>query len=197
MRSAATLLFLVAPLSTAAVEKAWVTDELRLGMYTEQGGRGKPQRTLASDVELRVLERKAHWARVRTTRGVTGWVKAGYLVDSPPAKIALPSLRKEVERLREAFSQSQKSLEETRKKKDQVFASQQELEIEKSKYLTQLGRLTEENEEIKGVLSDRGIKVPLTWSLSAAGLALVLGLIAGVSWLDRRIRKRHGGFRVY
>ena len=94
IRSVTAILFLVALLSVAAVEKAWVTDELRLGMYKEQGGRGKPQRTLDSAVELRVLERKTHWARVRTTRGVTGWVKAGYLVDAPPAKIALPSLTK-------------------------------------------------------------------------------------------------------
>jgi len=194
---AAFLLFLSTPLSVSAVEKAWVTDELRLGMYSERGGRGKPQRTLASDVELSVLERKVHWARVRTARGVTGWVKAGYLVDSPPAKIALPNLKKEVERLRDALSQSQLSLEETRKKRDQLSASQQELENVKSKYLSQLGRLTEENQEIKGLLSARGIQVPLTWSLGAAGLALVLGLIAGISWLDRRIRNRHGGFRIY
>ena len=194
---AAAVLFLVASSSALAADIAWVTDELRLGMYKDQGGRGKPQRTLASDVELRVIERKNQWARVRTTKGVTGWVKAGYLVDAPPAKIALPGLKKELERLRGALSQSQLSLEETQNKRDQLSISQQELENEKSKNLAQLGRLTEENQEIKGLLSARGIQIPLTWSLGASGFALVLGLIAGVAWLDNRIRNRHGGFRIY
>ena len=196
-RLVAAILFFIAPLTADAVEKAWVTDELSLGMYKEQGGRGKPQRTLASNVELRVLERKTHWAKVRTTRGVTGWVKAGYLVDAPPAKIALPGLQKEVLRLRNALSQSQLSLETTQKKRDELSASQQALESEKSRHLARLGQLTEENQEIKEVLSAKGIQIPLTWSLGASSLALILGLIAGVAWLDNRIRKRHGGFRIY
>ena len=114
-----------------------------------------------------------------------------------PRRLLCRALQKEVERLRDALSQSQLSLEETRDKRDQLSTSQHELENEKSQHLARLGQLTEENQEIKELLSAKGIQIPLTWSLGASGVALVLGLIAGVAWLDNRIRKRHGGFRIY
>ena len=39
--------------------------------------------------------------------------------------------------------------------------------------------------------------VNLEWFLGSLAAAFILGVIGGMRWLDRRIRKRHGGFRIY
>ena len=39
--------------------------------------------------------------------------------------------------------------------------------------------------------------VSLGWFLGSLLIALVIGGIGGMSWLDQRIRQRHGGFRIY
>ncbi|HEC19360.1 MAG TPA: hypothetical protein ENI97_08450 [Gammaproteobacteria bacterium] len=40
-------------------------------------------------------------------------------------------------------------------------------------------------------------QVGLEWLLVLSVLALFAGIIIGITWLDRRIRQRHGGFRIY
>jgi hypothetical protein len=44
---------------------------------------------------------------------------------------------------------------------------------------------------------EQGWAVNLEWFLGSVIVALIIGLIAGVTWLDKRIRQRHGGFRIY
>lgn len=39
--------------------------------------------------------------------------------------------------------------------------------------------------------------VSLQWFLGGLAAAFTIGIIGGVRWLDRRIRARHGGFRIY
>ncbi|MCF6363625.1 MAG: TIGR04211 family SH3 domain-containing protein [Gammaproteobacteria bacterium] len=39
--------------------------------------------------------------------------------------------------------------------------------------------------------------VNLEWFFGGLAAAFILGIISGMRWLDRRIRKRHGGFRIY
>lgn len=39
--------------------------------------------------------------------------------------------------------------------------------------------------------------VKLEWFFSSIVVALIIGLIAGMAWLDKRSRQRHGGFRIY
>ena len=36
-----------------------------------------------------------------------------------------------------------------------------------------------------------------TWVLGSAGVALIIGFIAGWRVLDRRIRRKYGGLRIY
>jgi hypothetical protein len=45
--------------------------------------------------------------------------------------------------------------------------------------------------------SEQGWAVNIEWFLGSIIVALIIGLIGGMTWLDRRIRQRHGGFRIY
>lgn len=44
---------------------------------------------------------------------------------------------------------------------------------------------------------DDGWSVSIEWFLGSIVSALLVGLILGMTWLDKRIRQRHGGFRIY
>jgi SH3 domain protein len=44
---------------------------------------------------------------------------------------------------------------------------------------------------------DEGWRVGVNWFLGCLIVALIAGFIAGILWLDKRIRQRHGGFRIY
>jgi len=45
--------------------------------------------------------------------------------------------------------------------------------------------------------SEKGWTVNIEWFLGSIVVALIIGLIGGMTWLDKRIRQRHGGFRIY
>ena len=44
---------------------------------------------------------------------------------------------------------------------------------------------------------EQGWSVDIEWFLGSIVVALILGLIGGMTWLDKRMRQRHGGFRLY
>lgn len=45
--------------------------------------------------------------------------------------------------------------------------------------------------------SGNGWSVHVEWFLGGLTAALIAGFVAGITWLDKRIRRRHGGFRLY
>jgi uncharacterized protein YhaN len=54
--------------------------------------------------------------------------------------------------------------------------------------------------EESDALPDRkndGINISIGWFLGSIVVAIIIGLVAGMTWLDKRIRQRHGGFRIY
>lgn len=44
---------------------------------------------------------------------------------------------------------------------------------------------------------EEGWSVDIEWFFGSIVVALIIGLIGGMTWLDRRMRQRHGGFRLY
>lgn len=45
--------------------------------------------------------------------------------------------------------------------------------------------------------TDDGWTITMQWFLGSLFTALIIGFIAGLTWLDKRIRRKHGGFRIY
>lgn len=63
---------------------------------------------------------------------------------------------------------------------------------------------TDTNEEAPALMlnteastQDDGWSVSLKWFFGSLFTALLIGFIAGITWLDKRSRQRHGGFRIY
>ena len=45
--------------------------------------------------------------------------------------------------------------------------------------------------------SEGSWSVEMEWFFGSLFTALLIGFVAGITWLDKRSRQRHGGFRIY
>lgn len=181
----------------ALAETAYVTDNLRLGLHKQSDTRDKAFRILDSGQEMEILQRDSLYALVRLPDGVQGYVKTGYLVDDKPAKLIVAEIMAE----RDSFGQE---LKDTKSAFAGSAGRIAELESQVTELSTSLNtgraavsQLTEENTEFRDRLSLYRLSLPWPMVLGAALVALVLGFVTGIWWIDTRSRRRHGGFRIY
>jgi SH3 domain protein len=181
----------------ALAETAYVTDSLRLGLYRTDDTTEKPIVNLVSGTPLEVLERNSSYARVRTSAGEEGWVKATYLVDDKPARLRVAELEAEVEGLRGEVDRA-KSTHSNAEQELSALGKQIAASSESTGAMQDtLGRLQRENEAYEARLDAYRGALPLPWVGAALLVTAVGGFVGGLWWLDALIRRRHGGFRVY
>jgi SH3 domain protein len=186
----------VIPLS-AFGETAYVTDNLRLGIYEAEDTSGRPTRMLESGQAMEILSRDRNYANVRLPDSSEGWVKTAYLVDEKPAKLIVAELTAErdallaeVADIKQAFAAPAATIETLRND-----ALSFETELAESN--ARANSLEEENASIRGLKEQYKGSLPLTWVAIAIGVCLIGGLLLGMWWVDRQNRKRHGGIRIY
>ncbi len=178
-------------------ETAYVTDQLRLGMHTEADTSDRPFRVLDSGQEMEIISRNANYALVRLPDGAQGYVKTAYLVDEKPAKLivaesqaASESLAKELAETRANFAGSAGRINELETQLTELGSS-----LNESK--SRVSQLEKENSAFSSRLSLYSLSLPWPMVLGAALVAIVLGFVGGLWWVDNRSRRRHGGFRIY
>jgi SH3 domain protein len=196
------LLFCVSAQSIA--ETRYVTDILQLALYEEINSKGKLLERLNSGTQLELLETSGFYARVRTQDGVEGWTKAGFLISEKPARAQLEDLQQKNTALQKQLEARQQELEQSKAELAKVMNSEGKAYAEMTQRLENaekiaatVDRLREENEAFRSQLSGDELLIPVNWGLIAAGIALVLGIIAGIALFDYRSRRRHGGYRIY
>ncbi len=174
---------------------AYVTDQLRLGLHRAPDTSDQPFRQLLSGEQVEVLERSRFYARVRTSDGTEGYVKAGFLMSDRPAVLRVAEVEAKEAELDAQLAKVAEDKEEVTR---QISQLRGELEHTKAMLVESQGnatRLEQENAAYKKRF-DRP-SVPLTWALGGALFTLLAGFIMGLLWVDYRSRKRHGGIRVY
>jgi SH3 domain protein len=177
----------------AAAETAYVTDSLRLGIHAAADTSDQAFDNLISGTAVEVLERSGGYAHVRLADGREGWVRATFLVTTKPAAARIAELEAQVGGL-EADTAAAKAAQ---------LAAEQEL----ARLTNQVGstvalqdtaqRLQTANRAYEERLEAYRYSLPLLWVIPALVVALTAGFLVGLWWLDARIRRRHGGFRVY
>jgi SH3 domain protein len=190
--------------STANAETRYVTDELQLALHEEINSQGKLLLRLNSGTELELLETSGFYARVRTLDGVEGWTKIGFLISEKPARAQLADLQSDNAALQKKLKARQQALEASKAELAKVMNNEGKAYAEMAQRLEKAEkiaataeRLQQENETYRQQLSEDEIQLPLKWSMIAAGIALLLGIIAGIALFDYRSRRRHGGYRIY
>ena len=181
----------------AAAETAYVTDNLKLGLYEAEDTSGRAFRTLDSGQSMEVLIRAVNYANVRLPDGTEGWVKSAYLVDDKPAKLIVEetiverdALAAELEQAKQAFAEPAATIDALRNEASALTAQLESAQGE-------ITALQEENASIQGLKEQYRGSVPLSWVGGATLVCLIVGLLGGLWWSDYRSRRRHGGIRIY
>ena len=183
--------------ASASAETLYVTDSLRLALYASEDMSDKPLANLVSGTPVQLLERSVSLARVRTSTGDEGWVKASFLVPEKPARARVAELEAELAGLRSenaeyrgARANADQSAEQLAKT---VAASKNSAEAMHES----LGQLERENAAYVARLESYRGSLPMPWVGAALLIALLGGFAGGLWWLDALVRRRHSGFRVY
>lgn len=224
MRKAVLLLALVMLCGTGGA--AHITDKLVVGLYPDQKLQGEPKQLLTSGTPIEVLKRGKGVVEVRLADDTRGWIEARYVSEEKPAAMKLLEAQAELRRLKRDLKgqdvgkspapvKNLPSVEQVHAGLALNEAKARITELEAA--LTQLPKLraaAKERDELKARLAKLrkllGVKAETTvvaggseapfWErylpwLVAAGLAL-LGFAAGIVFIDYRIRRRYGGFRL-
>jgi SH3 domain protein len=203
-------LLTISPFSFA--DEAYIRDTLYVPL---RGGESSEHRIIhrgiKSGTPLERLEtnEQSGYTRVRTGKGLEGWLLTQYLVDEPIASTQLDIVKSELQSLDTKHQQTLLSLKEVKEAR-KILADQNELLAEDLATITTLSanvvvideqnkRLSEERDvllqkiknlnEITNALSDDRAQ---QWFLRGAGVILI-GLMFGF-WFSRRIyHKRYSG----
>lgn len=189
---------LVAASPVRAQEVVYVTDILRLGIHRAPDTSDAPFRNLVSGTELTVLERvQPNYARVRTPDGEEGWVRAAFLVSEKPAQLRVAELT-------EALDEARAALAATEAARLESEASTGRMNEELSRKIAaadavqnEFARLKSENERYETLVARYRGALPILWVAGALVVTFAGGLLLGMWWLDRSIRRRFGGHRIY
>lgn len=181
------ILFLL-PLQLLA-ETVYVNDTLRVGVRPQPNNDVGPVSVVITGMKLEVLERNDVYLKIRTEKGVEGWIKDIYVTSELPAQLELARLNKQYEEL----------LAETSGKDDLI----KKAELNNASLNEEVDTLKKANTELRLQLlksqeSVSGDNIGLSILIYLAFfVALVAGVFAlGVAWHRNQAMKRLGGLRV-
>ncbi len=191
------LAFFSLPLASWAQNTLYVTDKLILGLYAKPETSADNLATLVSGTPLQALERGKYFTRVRTPDGTEGWVKSAYLVEEKPPRLMLDEAQAANEQLKTQLQRTRRELDQLKVTSSDADTQLQKLRVSRDQRSTELERLQSQNLQLQQRVASQQRSVPLNWLIATGVLTLALGAWAGYAWIDYRIRRRHGGFRIY
>ena len=166
--------------AVAHSETLYVIDELVISVSSTADESGERVASIHSGDSVEVLDRHDAYAHVRLSSGTEGWVKTSYLSPAVPLQQKLTTqdqelgrLKQEVSRLQDAATAAKAAAPPARRLPFDPPAVAQD---------------------------ERAPSRPIwQWALGSAVLALALlgGFALGWRMLDRRIRRKFGGLRIY
>jgi SH3 domain protein len=182
---------------TAVAETAYVTDNLRLGLHQSENTSDRAFRMLDSGQALEVLYRDGSYANVQLPDGMQGFVKAAYLVSDKPARLIVAETIAERDALRAELNATKEALAEPAAAIAALESRRDELSASLANAQSEVADLQQQNESLSSLQERYKGSLPLSWVAVALAVVLIAGFLAGNWWVDHRIRKRHGGIRIY
>ena len=167
--------------STAHAETAWLKDELRVNLRTGPGVQYRILGSLETGDEVQILTRKQEWTQVRPQKLATGWIPAGYLRPTPPARVALAEHAAENAALEERLAALIASESRLRADREAISGRDEAQQAE-------IARLERENLELR--VGTRWLE----W-LTGAGMVL-LGMALGAIVARGSSRRRQHRIRL-
>ncbi len=196
------LLIGAAGLANAGNEALYVIEQLIISVSAESDGSGERVASIRSGDRVEVLERQGEYVRVKLRTGPEGWVKASYLSSDPPLRERFDAQTQALEQARAQVTKLEAELAQAR---DAAAAEQPAAPIPSDPSLTMTAAQVQEQPVSTAVTSDAPMLSPRPplhtaiwpWALGSSTVALIAGFVLGWRMLDRRIRRKYGGLRIY
>jgi hypothetical protein len=180
----------VALLGSAAAhaDTRYIVEQLVVALNSAPDGSGERVATLKSGDAVEFLERQGESAHVRLPSGKDGWVRASYLMTDAPLKQRLATRTQELEDARK----------DNARLHDQLLAANTGRAASPAPSAPSDSAPREAPSLIlapAAAPTSAADRWPLT--LGTAAVALLAGFWLGWRTLDRRIRRKYGGLRIY
>jgi Bacterial SH3 domain len=197
---AAPLLLLCALAAPAArAETLYVVEQLIVNVNSAPDASGERIATVKSGEGVEALERVRDQVHVKLAGGQDGWIRASYLSADEPLRPRLAERTAEVARLKEDVSRLQAQLEAAR---STVGAAPGGGAAVAAPAAPGPAASAEDSASPppRALFAGAAEETPQRlwpWALGAALLALCVGFALGALVLDRHIRRKYGGLRIY
>ena len=177
---------------------AYVSDELVLGVYSEENNQGQRLATLHSGASLETLAQAGDFTQVRLSDGTTGWVKSAFLTPKEPAVVRVKRLEEELDQSRattpalaEAAARS-----EVLRLKLELAAKQSELDSARAGGSAPVTATPPAAGALAAIHAAAAPRWPVIAGIAVA-IGLACGFWLGFATLARRVRRKFGGIKVY
>lgn len=188
--------------SFVLAESMYVGDTLRVGIRPKPDNSTATIGVIKTGAKVERLKVKKGYSKIRTDKGIEGWVKSAYLSNHSPAIIELKSAKQRIETLESQIQQKKNvsennqnnNLQETVKKlqeneivlQEKIKNLQEQSVVEEPKLTTKIASMEFENLDKQTI-----------YIMVGAILCLFTGgFIIGVSWYKKQVLKRLGGLSI-
>lgn len=186
----------------------YVTDKLRLSLYSKPDGQSNVLEYLSSGDKLIVEETAGAYARVTIPSGKQGWVQSGFLLPEPTANVRLEEmeeinqlLKKELEKLNnskiiiEQYEQDMDSMSEQIETLKQEKLSAEE--TAKSLLIAAEKRALEDKQRPELALVKKIAINYWEYPAGAVLIMLLLGFLIGKKSTEVAVRRKFHGIKVW
>jgi SH3 domain-containing protein len=194
------LLVLAAPVSHA--ETTYVIEQLVVGITATTDAESERVAQVKSGDKLEVIEREGDETHVKLSNGKDGWLKSSYLTNDPPLQTRLTERTAEVDKLKQEADRQRQDSDKQRQEADKLKQDVTRLEGELA--AARAARNATSDAPPAPVHDTVFLREPerqssTSWPLlvGVAAVMLFVGFVAGWRTLDRRIRQKYGGLKIY
>jgi len=187
------LAILVTGLTAAATlraESLYVIEQLVVAVNSAPDASGERVATLKSGDRVEVIERSGEQVHVQLGSGPEGWVRASYLTAEEPLRTRLAQREAEVARLGDEVKRLESQLRTSAAPAAPAAAAPAPSAAVVEDSAAPPGRA------LFGAGEERPRPV-WPWMIAAALIAFGSGFGLGALLLDRHIRRKYGGLRIY
>src|SRR5262249_39235842 len=171
-------------------EPVYVIEQLVVGVSSAPGAEGERIGQVKSADKLELLERQGEEAHVQLPNGRDGWIKAAYLSTEEPLQVRLTERTAEIAKLKQ----------ESEKLKQDVKRLESDLSTVRALAATTAAPPAQPapiRETVFLRSADRPGQTTWSYLLGVSFVMLLVGFVIGWKTLDRRIRQKYGGLRIY
>jgi len=180
---------------TLHAESLYVIEQLVVAVASAPDASGERVATLKSGDRVELLERAGEQAHVRLAGGREGWVRASYLTAEEPLRVRLAQRDAEVARLGEELS----ALKAQRA--NATPAASATVVSAGARAASAAATAAEDAGTAPAAAlfnaSEERPRALWPWTLATALIGFGLGFGLGALMLDRHIRRKYGGLRIY